>query len=109
MALGRGPIGVWTRSRAAWYLPSKWLAAAHQRHDDLQCLLPARAHGILGQPEHVRLLVAVAGAKSEDEAAAADLVESLRCLGDDPGIAVQRREHPRTDLDLRRDRGGGAT
>jgi hypothetical protein len=69
-------------------------------------LLEAREDLVLRQPERVRLpRPRVTGAEAEYEAPAADFVERLRGLGDDPRVAVEGRHHPGPDLDLGR-RGG---
>src|SRR6185503_7527018 len=47
----------------------------------------------------------VTGAQAEDEPPAADLVERLDRLGENPGVVVERGQDPCSDLDLR-GRGG---
>ena len=60
---------------------------ADQRDDDLERLLEAGEDAVLRQPERVRLAgPLVPGAETEDEAAAADLVERLGGLGDDAAL-----------------------
>ena len=80
-------------------------ARAQEGHDDLERLLEAADHMVLGQPEGVGLLARVPGTEPEDEPPAADLVQRLDRLGGDRGIAMQGGHDPGADLHSR-GRGG---
>ena len=85
------------------------VSASQERDDDLERLLEATKDVVLGQTEIVGLAgPGVTGAQAEDEPSAADLVESLGRLGDDPGVAVERGHDPRPDLHPRGHGGHGA-
>jgi hypothetical protein len=88
-------------------VPSKSARPARRRGDDLERLLEAADHVVLGQPEGMTLLARVPGAEPEDEPSAADLVQRLDHLGGDRGIAMQGGQDPGADLHLRGRRGHG--
>jgi len=80
-------------------------ARPQQRQEDLERLLEAADDVVLGQPEGMGLPTRVAGAETEDESTAADLVQRLDNLRSDRGISMQRGQDPGADLDSR-GRGG---
>src|SRR6185369_286458 len=62
------------------------VAVPEQRQDDLQRLLKAPDGSILGQAKGVSLAPGVPRAEAKHEPPAADLVEGLDGLGEDPGV-----------------------
>ena len=68
------------------------MTAAQQRDDDLERFLEPVEDAVLRQAEGVSLTrPGVTGTEPEHESPAADLVEGLGSLGDDPRVAVERR------------------
>jgi hypothetical protein len=69
-----------------------------ERHDDLDRLLEAPEHVVLGQPEGVGLAAGMPGAEAQHESAATDLVEGLDRLCRDARVPVEGRQDPRANL-----------
>ena len=72
---------------------------------DLDALVQARARMVAGMAEQRRLLGHPAGAQAELEAAAAEVVDAGRLLGQAQRIAVEKRDHRGAEPDAFGDSG----
>src|SRR4051812_39323621 len=81
--------------------------AGQQRTDDRECLLEAGDAVVVRKAKGGELTLVPPGAEAEHEAAAADLVNGGRDLGEDAGRAEARAGNQWAQLDALGDRGEG--
>ena len=80
------------------------VAHAQQPVDDLQCLLEPAYEVVEGIAERSILALVISGAQAEDQPSPADLIESVRHLGQQGWVADARANDKRPELAARCDR-----